>query len=410
MKILHVIAQLPSRTGSGVYYSNVIEELKKYGHRQAALFATQDDFHFDVLPGNELYPVKFKSDRIPFPIAGMSDVMPYENTVYSSMNEIMIGSWRAAFEDELFRAEREFKPDALILHHLWILTSAAVGIFDNRIKIGVCHNTDIRQAEQHPDMKNKYAGNLKNLDIVFSLSDSHKQKISDIFEIEKSKIVTIGGGFNQNLFFPAASGKKNDKTEIVFSAKIEKSKGVFELVKAFKGIAAAKPNLHLDIIGVPGGENIHILRSLIGNAGNIAVVPIKSQKELADYIRNKDIFVMPSYFEGLGLMALECLASGLRVVATEIEALMSLLGDTVNNSGVIEYVKLPRIYDTDKPFDEDVGQFVGDLSSKMLLQIERVENGEPFPEEIMSEINKHSWSGKTEKINSVIEQLQRRLG
>ena len=413
MKILHVIAQLPSRTGSGVYYSNVIEELKKYGHEQAALFATQDDFNFDVLRGSTLYPVCFKSGRIPFPIVGMSDVMPYENTVYSSMNEHMLEAWRMAFEDELHRAEREFQPDILILHHLWILTSIATGIFDKRIKIGVCHNTDIRQAEQHPDMKNRYVVNLKNLDFVFSLSDLHKQRISDVFGIEQSKIITIGGGFSQKLFFPLASRKKNDKTRIVFSAKIEKSKGVFELVKAFKNITETNQNLHLDIIGTPGGESVRILQSLTGNADNITVIPIKNQKALADYIRDKDIFVMPSYFEGLGLMALECLASGLRVVATEIEALMSLLGDNVNNSGVIEYVKLPRIYDTDKPFDDDLEQFVENLSAKLLLQIERVRNGDLFPMEILPEINKHSWNGKTERINNVImassENLKSRL-
>ena len=169
MKILHVIAQLPSGTGSGVYYSNVIAELKKYGHKQAALFACQDDFSFNVLDSDAQYPVCFKSEQIPFPIAGMSDVMPYENTVYSSMDEDMLRIWHRAFYGALKQAKSEFNPDIVILHHLWILTSIAVEIFDCQIKIGICHNTDIRQAEQHTDMKNKYAVNLKNLDAVFSL-------------------------------------------------------------------------------------------------------------------------------------------------------------------------------------------------------------------------------------------------
>ena len=38
MKILHVLAQLPSRTGSGVYYSNMIEEFSSYGYEQKAIF------------------------------------------------------------------------------------------------------------------------------------------------------------------------------------------------------------------------------------------------------------------------------------------------------------------------------------------------------------------------------------
>ena len=405
MKILHVIAQLPSQTGSGVYYSNVIEELIKYEHSQAALFATQDNFCFDILDSNVQYPVCFKSAKIPFPIVGMSDVMPYDNTVYSNMDEHMLKVWRAAFTDQLCHAKREFQPDILVLHHLWILTSLATEIFASQIKIGVCHNTDIRQAEQHPDIKNKYAVNLKSLDAVFSLSDSQKQRIFDVFGIARGKIITMGGGFAQRLFFPPAFKKKKAKIEIVFSAKIEESKGVFELIKAFKCIAKTKPSLHLNIIGMPSGENASRLLTAIGNADNITVVPKKSQKELADYIRDKDIFVMPSYFDGLGLMTIECLASGLRVVATEIDALISLLGDSINNSGVIEYVRLPRIYDTDKPYDEDIAQFVENLSAKLLLQIERVEKGVAFPKEILLEINKHSWSGVAEKINSVIAQL-----
>ncbi|MDR0490044.1 MAG: glycosyltransferase family 4 protein [Oscillospiraceae bacterium] len=405
MKILHVIAQLPSKTGSGVYFSSAIEALKKFGHEQAAVFASQDNNCFDILDGAAQYPVLFKSKRIPFPIAGMSDVMPYESTVYSSMDDEMMAVWQGAFMEALKRAQAEFRPDVLILHHLWILTSIATGLFDSQIKIGICHNTDIRQAEQNPDMKNRYVTNLKNLDAIFALSDSNKHTIIEVFGIKGAKIVTMGGGFNQNLFFPIAAKNKKAVTKIVFSGKIEKSKGIFELVKAFNIIAETKPNLHLDIIGDPQGNNARLLSSLVGDACNISIVPPMSQQDLAPFLRERDIYAMPSYYEGIALMAIECLASGLRVVASEIEALMSLLGPDVNNSGVIEYVKLPRIYDTDKPYDEDLPQFIKDLTGKLLIQIERVENCEPYPGGALSEINKHSWNGLAEKINREILSL-----
>ncbi|MCL2377182.1 MAG: glycosyltransferase family 4 protein, partial [Defluviitaleaceae bacterium] len=338
MKILHVIAQLPTRTGSGVYYSNVVEELKRFGHNQAALFAVQDGLAFDILPAEAQYPVPFKSQQLPFPVAGMSDVMPYDNTVYSEMDEGMMDAWQKAFGDTLAQAKKGFAPDIVILHHLWMLTSMAVEVFDSQVKIGICHNTDLRQAEQNPHMKNKYVKNLNSLDAIFSLSDDAKDRIVNIFGINQSKIITIGGGFNQNLFYPAAAKEKSDKIQIVFAAKIERSKGVFELVKAFKGVSAVAPNLHLNIVGTPDGENKQRLASLMEGHENISLVHITSQKVLADFMRSQDIFVMPSYYEGLGLIAIESLGSGLRVVATEIEALMTLLGEDVNNSGIIEYV------------------------------------------------------------------------
>ncbi|OLS02753.1 hypothetical protein [Tissierella creatinophila] len=83
MKILHVLAQLPSRTGSGVYFSNMIEGFKKYKHEQKAIFGTQDKYQWNVLENKDQYTINFKSEELPFPIVGMSDVMPYESTIYS---------------------------------------------------------------------------------------------------------------------------------------------------------------------------------------------------------------------------------------------------------------------------------------------------------------------------------------
>jgi len=129
MRILHVIAQLPSKTGSGVYYSNMIEEFKKYDHEQRAIFAYQDDYEWDVLDREHQYPVEFKSQELPFPIVGMSDIMPYENTLYSAMTDEMMSLWKEAFRKRLERAKREFNPDIIFAHHLWILTSLVREVF-----------------------------------------------------------------------------------------------------------------------------------------------------------------------------------------------------------------------------------------------------------------------------------------
>lgn len=81
---------------------------------------------------------------------------------------------------------------------------------------------------------------------------------------------------------------------------------------------------------------------------------------------------MPSYYEGLGLMAIESLACGLYVVTTEIEALMTLLGEEIKESGIIKYVPLPRIYDIDKPVKEDLAKFKENLRKAILSKIKKV--------------------------------------
>ena len=73
MKILNVLAQLPMKTGSGVYFTNLIEELNEQGHENILFYGVQDPYKVDIK--GKHYPVEFKSDKIPFPIAGMSDIL-----------------------------------------------------------------------------------------------------------------------------------------------------------------------------------------------------------------------------------------------------------------------------------------------------------------------------------------------
>ena len=57
MKILHVLAQLPIKTGSGVYFTNVIEGLKKFDVEQAAVYATTPEYDFNV--SDEKFEIEF---------------------------------------------------------------------------------------------------------------------------------------------------------------------------------------------------------------------------------------------------------------------------------------------------------------------------------------------------------------
>ena len=49
MKVLHVLAQLPVKTGSGVYFTNVIDGLKNYEVEQAAIYGTTPEYDFNIL-------------------------------------------------------------------------------------------------------------------------------------------------------------------------------------------------------------------------------------------------------------------------------------------------------------------------------------------------------------------------
>lgn len=402
MKILHVLAQLPSKTGSGVYYSNLIDELDT-SNDNYAIFGYQDscEFDFTTIEKSKQYPVHFENDILNFNIVGMSDIMPYNSTKYKDMDKDMIKRWISSFTDAILKAYEEVKPDMIICHHLWMLTSLTLDLLGdkcNRI-IGICHGTDIRQALQNPELKNEYVKDLNRLYKVFALSVDQINPISDTFKIAKEKIIVTAGGYNQKIFYRDSNAKNDDNEfiNIVYAGKISNAKGVYELIKAYKKLNY-KDNIILNIIGSAQGDNVERIKKELEDTSNIKLFNAKNQESLAELFRYSDIFILPSYYEGLGLVAIEALASGMFVVSTEIIALMELLGDKVNNSNIIEYVKLPRLKNVDTPIDEDIPKFVENLANAIDKQVERVKDKDIISEDIYDLIAANSWENIAKKI------------
>lgn len=403
MKILHVLAQLPAKTGSGVYFSNMVEGFKKYGHEQKALFGDQDGYQWNVLDKRDQYPIIFKTKELPFPVVGMSDVMPYENTTYSSMTEEMIIAWKEAYITKLMKIKENFQPDIIFAHHLWILTSLVRQVFPDIKIIGICHNTDLRQARLNPEIKDKYVNKINRLDYIFSASEAQKHEIVEEYGVDIKRIIAVGGGFNQDIFYFPKEKDRSDKIKLVFCGKIDPSKGIYELIEVYKSLGLE--DITLDIIGNPNEENKKKMDEYIKGDNSVRLYNVKNQIELGDELRLKDIFLMPSYYEGLGLMAIESLACGLYVVTTEIEALMSLLGNEIADSGIIKYVPLPRIYDTDKPVKEDLPEFKENLKQAILVQIEKVRYKKDSPKLMEDKIKSFSWEGLVHNMNTIITSI-----
>ena len=400
MKILHVLAQLPIKTGSGVYFTNVIEGLKKFDVEQAAVYATTPEYDFNFL--DEKFEVEFQGKDISFPIVGMSDIMPYENTLYKNMTAEMLKTWQEAFHKKLEKAKKEFKPDVVITHHLWILSSIVCDVFEGEKVIGVCHNTDIRQAEKNPAMKDKYVKSLDKLDKILALSSGVIEGISNIYNYPEDKIVNIGAGYNEKIFYPVEKYEKQNNVKILYAGKFDESKGFYELIKAFRLLEKKDVNVELELIGNLKEEDRPRVEALVGDSKKIKIYNAVDQAHLGEIMRHKDIFILPSYFEGLGLIAVEALGSGLRVVATEIEGLIEFLGEKINNSEIIEYIAMPTIYDTDKAVEEEKPAFVNRIVGALELMIERTREQREIPVELLEEIEHHSWKRKIEIIYKLL--------
>lgn len=411
MKILHCIAQLPMKTGSGVYFSTLVSGLAKRGHSCAVLYGTQKPFCDSAIDWGTTcntikeYPIEFLTDNLSFPIAGMSDVMPYTSTVYSKMTEEMFSIWINNFKNMLLKVKDKFNPDIIITHHLFILTSLVKKIFPNTKIICISHGTDIRQIKQNIWIKDKYIHNLENLDLYLTVTPKDIDEIQKLFSVPQNKIRLVGGCFNNLLFNDNHSHKFDGTFRLVYAGKISDSKGVFELAKVLPHILKIYPNTELTLIGNASPEQKAILYENAEYSKNFKIENAVDQKAMSEILKTMDIFILPSYYEALGLVAIEALACGLFVTSTEIEGLKNLLGKTVNSSGIIEYVKLPRIYNVDMAFEEDKPVFVRNLATAIMKQMAKIKEKDNIYHSVKDKIIVHSWEYLILRIEEIIQSV-----
>ena len=401
MRILHIQAQLPSKTGSGVYFTNIIKGLEDRA-QQACLYGCYSDFEWGILPKDKQYQVVFPNEYFNFPLPGMSDVMPYESTIYGEMTPEMIGNWKTAFEPAVRQAVADLKPDIIISHHLWFLTNFIRQWFPDIKVAAVSHGTDLRQAKKHPHLAKQYTKHIKDLDIIFTLSSEHIPSIKKIYGASEKQIHVLGSGFNEDNFYPAEKNKDKDLS-IVYAGKIADSKGVFQLVDTFKNQLSDEKNVNLELYGAGDKEAVDRLKKGIESDPRMTYYGAVTQDVLGDIFRKHEVFVLPSYYEGLPLVVLESLACGMRVVVNEFPALIELLSGTINESGWVEYVKQPRLENVDQPVESDLSAYCDRLAEALKKQIKRARERAELPEKLHESINKYSWTGLVERLWQTIQ-------
>lgn len=162
-------------------------------------------------------------------------------------------------------------------------------------------------------------------DVTVSLSEMVKYDLVNYFNIPKEKITTIYNHCDAQLLKDLC---KNNPTKIsvdssnanfVTMGRLNKQKGQWHLIRAFKKVVEEIPNAHLYIMGE--GELEQQLKNLI------CELNLENSITMTGYIKNPhgiygqcEAFVFPSLFEGLGNVLLEALAFDMPIISADCEA------------------------------------------------------------------------------------------
>lgn len=109
-------------------------------------------------------------------------------------------------------------------------------------------------------------------------------------------------------------------------AKLHPPKNIGRLLEIFKRIADVNDGARLLIVGDGPDEDILIQKSAdLGLQGK--AIFLGRRTDVANLMCAMDVFVLPSLFEGLGMVCIEAQATGLRVVSSDNVPKVDILGD-----------------------------------------------------------------------------------
>ena len=394
MKILSITAQKPHSTGSGTYLTELVRAFDRMGHKQAVVCGIYPDDEVSFPEGTGCYPVFFtekheadlltapckaagpRFDSLPFPIVGMSDIMPYESTRYRDLTPEMISQFEDAFMAAVKRAVEDLDPDIIICHHLFLLAALVRKHFPERCVIGISHGTDLRQMVNCDNLRELVRPQIAKLDMALALHEEQRVQIMELFGLDESKVAVIGSGYNDGLFNTEGrvERKPGDPVRICYAGKISRPKGVPEMLKALAAIAGdnSVPPFELTMAG--GCQDDVLKDSLAELPDYVTWLGQIPQPSLAELLRRTDIFVLPSYFEGLPLVLIEAMASGAVPVSTDLPGVRSWISANVGRPNVI-YADMPEMKSIDEPTDAGRDAFTIALSAVLKNAILGFESG-----------------------------------
>ncbi|MGB3714904.1 MAG: glycosyltransferase [Candidatus Promineifilaceae bacterium] len=210
----------------------------------------------------------------------------------------------------------------------------------------------IAQSDAERAPKNRLEGErrvLSTADRIIAATQAEYAQLHWLYAADMNKVKVIPPGVDLNRFSPidkadakAQVGIKPGHRNILFAGRIEPLKGIDTLLCAMSLIQKHSPeaieNVSVAIVGGdpwsddPSDEMARLqdMRNKLGVTDIVTFLGAKDQDDLPNYYAAAEMVVMPSHYESFGLVALEAMAMGIPVIASEVGGLAFLVRDGEN--------------------------------------------------------------------------------
>jgi glycosyltransferase involved in cell wall biosynthesis len=154
---------------------------------------------------------------------------------------------------------------------------------------------------------------LRTADAVLLVSSEDARYLKDRIGIPADRVSLPLSGVSEELF--GVERKAFSEMRVLFLGGWIERKGTRELVAAWRRLAPEREWVRLTLAGVGDADRA---RADVAGLERVQVIPVIERPKLSGLLARHDVFVLPSWYEGMSLAMLEAAAAGLACVVSGV--------------------------------------------------------------------------------------------
>ncbi|MBT3230898.1 glycosyltransferase family 4 protein [Candidatus Uhrbacteria bacterium] len=183
------------------------------------------------------------------------------------------------------------------------------------------------------------ARSVKKSDKILTVSETTRDDLGKFYQVQVDRMIVTRLGIRPEDFrvrdeqIDQTLKKYNLKAQnyLITVGRVEKKKGISFLIDVFEKFRQYHPDSDLNLVlaGKMGNGQEDIINNIESSKfkDQIHVLGFVPEEDLAPLMIGSLAYVFPSTYEGFGIPALEAMAAGTPVIASDIPALREVCGD-----------------------------------------------------------------------------------